>query len=147
MSPNCSIFLQLLRRTHHNLPDMQSHVMVISYCRRRYSVVPKHRLRLDYTILLLFSIGSILSATAWRRKNIGLYKREAPLTRSLRIIMITISALARDVNFSGIVSITLALSVAANALFIILHFIHGPQEISSNMTAFGRVTLELPIVR
>lgn len=59
----------------------------------------------------------------------------------------------KDVSFSkrrhfvnGIVSITLAVSLAANALSIILHLLPGPHENCSNRTAFGRVTLALRIV-
>ena len=48
--------------------------------------------------------------------------------------------------FNGIMSITLALSLAANALFITLYFLHRPQGISSNSTAFGRVALERCII-
>lgn len=43
--------------------------------------------------------------------------------------------------FNGILSITLAVSLAANALFIILHFLHRPPQILANRTVFGRVAL------
>lgn len=44
---------------------------------------------------------------------------------------------------SGIVSITLALSLAANSFFIILCILHTPHEVSLNRTAFGKFPLEL----
>ena len=47
--------------------------------------------------------------------------------------------------FQAILSITLALSLAANALFIILHFLQRPHEFPSPRTAFGRVTHKLCI--
>ena len=48
--------------------------------------------------------------------------------------------------FYGIMSITLTLSLAANALFIIIHFLHRSQEIPSKGTAFGSVALDRHIV-
>lgn len=39
---------------------------------------------------------------------------------------------------SGIVSITLALSLATNVILIILHFLREPHGISLNKTAFGK---------
>ena len=49
--------------------------------------------------------------------------------------------------FNGFVFITLALSLAANALFTTFSFSHRPHEISSNRTAFGRVVLDTRIVQ
>ena len=47
----------------------------------------------------------------------------------------------------NIVSIALALALAANILFIILHFLHRPCEIRSNKTAFGRVAPDVCIAQ
>ncbi len=47
----------------------------------------------------------------------------------------------------GIVSIALALALAANTLFITIHFLHRPCEIRSNKTAFGRVPPDFCIIQ
>ena len=47
---------------------------------------------------------------------------------------------------AAIVFITLALSLATNAIFIMRHFLHGPHQISSR-TTFGRVSPELCIIQ
>ena len=48
-------------------------------------------------------------------------------------------------QFSGaIVFITLAVSLATNAIFIMRHFIHGPDQ-NFSKTVFGRVSPELCI--
>lgn len=52
----------------------------------------------------------------------------------------------RQQSVYDIVSLALALSLAANALSGILYFLHKPHENSLHTTAFGRVTLELRIL-